>query len=369
MNNKWEKWNSESAAVLCRVLGLVLLSLLWMLRGGGEEGIILLLFLVVATLARWRLPLPGWTVFIDQLACIIAFFYWPFAAFALAVPIFESMYLRQPWLSIPALLFVIVYSDSSIFLLAVFVQAGLSGIILAGWKQDTKKFQKEADHQRRDRYELENLKEELLLANAQSAQMAELAERNRIAQQLHDEVGHELTASVLALQAYEQLEKDGDSAAEEMFEKARERLTNSAAYLRETVHNMKSVKELGIEGFQEISDQFTMCPIHLQIFGDTTKIQPHLWSILYPCLKEALTNIARHATPQKVEVTLDINPHILRLAVHNDGADRNRTAKEAGVGLRNLRHRARAVGGSISTDTTDGFLLICVLPLETRRHE
>jgi signal transduction histidine kinase len=202
------------------------------------------------------------------------------------------------------------------------------------------------------------------MANAQGARLAELSERNRIAQQLHDDVGHELTASVLAMQAFEQLWKEGDPAASEMFTLAQQRLSNSAVYLRETVHNLKPVKELGLEGIHDICDKFTLCPVNFQVFGDTSKVPANLWTILIPTLKEALTNIIRHAKPTQVEISLDISPHILRLAVHNDGVVKDNSVQGEGVGLRNLRHRAKAVGGSISTDTTRGFLLICVLPIQ-----
>ncbi|WP_042221887.1 sensor histidine kinase [Oceanobacillus manasiensis] len=364
MDYKWGNWTSESATFLLRLLGLLLLCSLWLQSSGEEAGIILLLFLLIMTLARWRFQLPGSSVLLDQVACLFAIIYWPLAAFALILPVFESMYQRKPLFSLPTIIFVIVYPETSFLLVGIFVYVACTGAVVGGWKQETKKHQREADKQRRDRYELENLKEELLFANVQATRMAELSERNRIAQQLHDEVGHELTASVLALQAYEQLRKEDESVAEEMFTEAQQRLHNSADYLRETVHNLKPITDLGIDELQNISDLYTQCPVNFQVFGDTSKVPAHLWSILYPCLKEALTNTIRHAKPTGIEITLDVGPHILRLSVYNDGVLKENSDKGLGIGLRNLRHRTKAVGGSISTDTTDGFLLICVLPLE-----
>ncbi|ARK30046.1 sensor histidine kinase [Halalkalibacter krulwichiae] len=365
MKNKWENWTPQIAMNVWRILGLLFLSLLWFQSYGNKEGVILLLFLTIMTLARWRFQLSGWTVLIDQIICFISILFFPFAAYALAMPVMESMLKRQPWFALPTIVFAIIYPETSLLLVGVLIHAGLSGAILGGWFQDTKRYQLEADQQRRDRYELENVKEELLLANAQGARMAELTERNRIAQQLHDDVGHELTASVLALQAFEELWKENDPEAKEMFTQAQQRLSQSAVYLRETVHNLKPVKEIGIEGLHEITDQFTLCPVQFTSYGDSSKVAAYLWSILYPTLKEALTNIIRHAHPTQVEISLDISPHILRLSVYNDGVAIKQETKGNGVGLRNLRHRAKAVGGSISTDAqNDGFLLICVLPLE-----
>lgn len=365
MNTLWKKWTSLSATMVWRILGLLFLTLLW-IRGDSEVGgVILLLFLTIMTLARWRFSLPGWTVLVDQAACFIAILFWPMAAYALAIPLFECMKKREPWFGVPVLLFLIVYPATSLLLVVVYIQAGLTGAILGGWALETKRYQREWDQQRKDHYELENLKEELLLANAQGVRMAELTERNRIAQRLHDEVGHELTASVLALQAFEQLWKEEDPAAQEMFSQAKNRLSKSATYLRETVHNLKPSKALGIEELQEISQQFNLCPVRFQVYGDTTRVPAHLWSILYPFLKEALTNVIRHSKPTSVEISLDISPHILRMSVYNDGVAKDHLGQgRSGVGLRNLRHRAKAAGGSISTESSNGFLLICVLPLE-----
>jgi len=147
-----------------------------------------------------------------------------------------------------------------------------------------------------------------------------------------------------------------------MFVKAKERLSNSAFQLRETVHNMKPIRTMGIDSLNEICNQFTHCPINFQIYGDTSIVPVYLWSILEPCLKEALTNLTRHAKATKVEVSLVVSRHIVRLSVYNDGvSSRN---YNAGIGLRNLRQRAKSVGGNVSIDTTDGFRLICVLPIE-----
>ncbi|WP_269758385.1 hypothetical protein [Thalassobacillus sp. C254] len=54
------------------------------------------------------------------------------------------------------------------------------------------------------------------------------------------------------------------------------------------------------------------------------------------------------------------------MSVYNDGVVDGKGKRFDGVGLRNLRQRAKAVGGSITTDAGDGFRLICVLPLDRK---
>lgn len=362
MLNKWEIWTPQTSIILWRILGLFLLSLLWLRDQGSEVGVVLLLFLIMMAVARWRFDLPGWIVIIDQIACLITIPFWPYAVFGLAMPLFEGMFIGKPWLFIPGFLWIVIYYQGPIAVIAIMTLAAFSGWVIRGWYLETNRYMKEADQQRRDRYELENLKGELLLANVQAARMAELSERNRIAQELHDDVGHEITAAVLALQAFEQLWREENPLAKDMFLQAKQRLSNSAGHLRETVHNIKPITAIGVDGLKEICYGFTACPINFQVYGDTTRVPAYLWSILEPCLKEALTNVIRHAKATRIDISLDINPHIIRLSIHDDGIGSKRNGE--GIGIRNLRQRARAVGGSVSIDDTNGFQLICVLPLQ-----
>ena len=360
MIKEWEIWTPKSSRTLWRLLGLLLLCLLWVGDNSNKIGVVLILFLAIMTLSRWRFTMPAWTIIIDQIACLISIIFWPRAAFGLALSIFEAMLIGRWWLALLAFITIFTYGQVQLSLIVVFIQAIISGGTLRIWSLETNKYREEIDEQRLKLYDLEALKTELLLANAKVGRMAELSERNRIAQELHDDVGHEITAAVLAFQAFEQLWREGDPLADEIFLQAQQRLNKSVVHLRERVHNMKPVKAIGAERLQDICNGFTGCPVDFQIFGDVSKVQIYLWTILEPCLKEALTNVARHAKASKIEISLDINSHIVRMRIHNDGIYSKKTI--TGIGLRNISQRARAVGGNISIDLTTGFSLTCVLP-------
>jgi signal transduction histidine kinase len=143
------------------------------------------------------------------------------------------------------------------------------------------------------------------------------------------------------------------------------------AVLRATVSGIAPRRETGVGGLEEICRTLSDPAPELVVHGNADAVPSHAWSVLEPCLKEGLTNAMRHGAPGKVSVTLDIGPRIVRLCVHNEaGATGPLTPGEAGadnqgLGLRSLRQRAKAVGGSLTTDATNGFRLICVLPLST----
>lgn len=363
MRSYTDSWSPSIAVVIWRMFALLLLAALWFMGDAGTEGFVLIFALAILAIARWRFSLPSWTTLVDQILCMSIIPFWPEAGFGLALPLFETMLADKPLFSLPILAALVIgYVDPDLPLLLMLVQASFAGWIVLCWSKQIHQYRLEADQERRDRYELEILKGELLMANVQTAQLAELRERHRISQKLHDEVGHELTAALLAFQAFETLWRENDPQAEDMFAQAQMRLSSSALELRETVHNMQPVQAIGIRSLEEICRNFKAMPVQLQIYGNTSRIAAHLWVILNACLKEALTNAVRHSKAKHVEVSLDVNEHIVRLSVQNDGV--LDSSSLPGTGLRNLRQRAQAAGGSISTNTSNGFQLVCVLPME-----
>lgn len=370
----YEGWAFNKGIIVGRIIGLLLLASLWLQSHDNKAGVVLLLFLIIMTLARWRFNLPGWTVLIDQVACFIVIPFWSEAIIGIALPIFEAMVKGKILYVLPGLIGVILFGVQTPYTLGIIsflIFALYSGWLLCCWSNEVAVYREASDRERRERYELETLKGELLSANSKVARMAELNERNRISQQLHDNVGHELTAAVLALQAFEQLWGEDDRMAQDMFQQAQKRLSNSAKLLRETVHNMRPNTVLGIDELKIICGGFKACPIDFNVFGDTSRIPVHVWGVLQPCLKEALTNSLRHAKPNYVKVSLDVNPHIVRLSVVNDGVKNlhtiQRNEHNYGTGIRNLRQRAKTIGGSLSTATAaDKYTLICVLPLNEK---
>ena len=146
----------------------------------------------------------------------------------LALPLFETMLAGTPLFSLPILaVLVIGYVDPDLPLLLMLVQASFAGWIVLCWSKQTHQYRLEADQERRDRYELEILKGERYgqCANG-SACRAQRASSNL--PEAHDEVGHELTAALLAFQAFETLWRENDPQAEEMFAQAQMRLSSSA---------------------------------------------------------------------------------------------------------------------------------------------
>ncbi|GAB3044471.1 hypothetical protein GCM10027286_03580 [Virgibacillus ainsalahensis] len=204
------------------------------------------------------------------------------------------------------------------------------------------------------------MKADLLEANKNASHHAELMERYRISRELHDHLGHDLTGAVLALQAHAYVQDTKE--AEKLLEEVKQRLERSTKDLRETVHNMTPTTLIGVESLEYIVQNFQLMEIQFQKSGNMLLVPAHIWGLLESCLKEGLTNVARHSNATKVGVDLQVTESIVRLFIQDNGT----TVKshQAGGGLRSLQIRARSLGGSLSTGRKNGFFLVCVIPLD-----
>ena len=81
-------------------------------------------------------------------------------------------------------------------------------------------------------------------------------------------------------------------------------------------------------------------------------------------VKEALTNITKHAAPHEITVNLTITDNIVKLVIENDGII-SKDNKDTGNGLRYMRSRLEAINGSLSIQKEHSFKLIIILPYET----
>lgn len=324
------------------------------------SGFILLLVLVLLVSLRWRFRLPVWSVLIDALVC---FFYFPIthaAYFGLALPVFE-LALRGGWRwGLPFLLAILAAPFPAAWLLWHLALSLFAGMFAHAALSSREHYKQEADAQRKVRYELERLKTDLLAANRSVALQAGLMERYRIARRLHDHLGHDLTGAALALRAYDFIEDPAEAA--KLLQEVKRRLESGTASLRETVHDETPTALIGVENLEYTARSFRQADVCFRQTGDLPQVPAYHWALLEDCLKEALTNVARHSDATSVEVNVAATGPIVRLLVQDNGTQRPKD--QAGSGLRSLQMRARSLGGSLSYGGGDnGFRVVCVLPL------
>ncbi len=239
-----------------------------------------------------------------------------------------------------------------------------------------------AVREREARAKAEAMAVELAEANRQlkdyAAQAEELAitrERARLAHEIHDSVGHTLTALDVQLELLARLPPDKAEQRRRIIEKAQTLVKTGLTDVRRAV---RALRPAALETFslpEAISalvtdfEQSAHPHVVQQVEGAMRVLPPRLAMPLYRAAQEALTNVRRHApAAQQVTVRLGYGLETVTLMVENDGiaqTSENLRDLQGGYGLRGLRERAESLGGTFraSPDDAGNFRLEIHLPL------
>lgn len=350
--------------IFWRIAQLLILAHLWLLSTTDFEGIVFILLLLIVMSIRIRFSITKWSFLIELILCIAFIPYFPFALYGLAIAIFEAAIVGKWWLFFPITILMIVSHPLDLTLIWYSFLTVIVGNFTYHSMKERKQLEKTLDMERKEKYELERIKMELLDAYFEVEKAAELKERNRISRELHDHLGHDLTGALLAIQAYEQV--DNEKQAHGLLEQVKIRLSRSTTRLRNTVHNLTPVTYIGVERLQRIVADAEPLFVEFKYNGNVDNVSSQSWMMLEACLKEAITNVSKYSNATKTKVELDVTETLVRLKIHDNGTVTKKSVN--GSGIRSLQLRARTLKGSLTIDRQNGYLLVCVLPLQRRRE-
>jgi len=201
---------------------------------------------------------------------------------------------------------------------------------------------------------------------------AQEAERLRIAQELHDQVGQELTAVLLLLSRVDARARRGlwpeVLEAQEAVRTSLEDIRRIAVELRpEALDDLGLVSALAVlsQRFAERSG----LEVRQRVTTDLPLLTPEAELVIYRVAQEALTNVARHSGARQAELTLAAGDDHVTLAVRDHGRG-VAPGHEPGSGIRGMRERAGLVGGRlevVSPAERDGCEVRLEVPLEPQR--
>jgi two-component system sensor histidine kinase DesK len=199
--------------------------------------------------------------------------------------------------------------------------------------------------------------ERLDLAQEQIEHLAKVAERERIARDLHDVLGHTLSVVVLKSElAGKLMARDAARARREIGEV--EQIARKA--LGEVREAISGYRAAGLAAEIERARQaLDAAGITLECAAAPPRLQPAHDSVLSLVLREAVTNIIRHAGATRCRLEFAVDGGRTRLLVHDDG--RGRIELE-GNGLRGMRERVESLGGLLAIDSRQGTLLRIEIP-------
>jgi signal transduction histidine kinase len=208
---------------------------------------------------------------------------------------------------------------------------------------------------------------ELLLAQLADtrdaqAQAAAVAERGRIAAELHDVLAHSLSAAAIQLQGARLLaeREQADPGLGAAIDRASELVADGLVNARHAVSALRGAQPVTLADLEALVDGFRhdmSLDITLQVEGTVQALTSQAGLALYRAAQEALTNVARYAPGATVDVTLRYEPDATTLRVENTSprvtaAAPGLSGVGGGHGLVGLRERVEHAGGSLLAGPT-----------------
>ncbi|CAH1201919.1 hypothetical protein PAECIP111893_01770 [Paenibacillus plantiphilus] len=284
-------------------------------------------------------------------------------AVLLCMPVFDYTFKRAYWgllLVAVAGVYLLHSNEEALMLTLLLGISGLLAFALRGREGKESEYRRTLDDERRLRYELEQTKDKLLRSSLDIANIAEIKERNRIAREIHDTIGHRMAGVLVHLQASFKLRGKDEDKSLDMLAKSIASLSGTIDIIRDTVHNIKPKETLGVEYIHNVIDNFKFCPVELKLTGDFNSLPAHHLEIITTNVKEALTNAYRYSAATEIAIAIDANEQFTRVYIKDNGIGCHRIKE--GLGLSGMKERIRNVGGSISISGMDGFLIVSLLP-------
>lgn len=205
-----------------------------------------------------------------------------------------------------------------------------------------------------------------------AAQAAAVAERSRLAREMHDVLAHSLSALALQLESTRLLSRahGADEQLTQAIDRAHQLAVGGLDEARRAIAAERERQLPGPEAIPALADAFAEnsgLPVALEVRGEPQPLVPEARLAVYRTAQEALTNIRRHATPQRVEVRLDYGADATTLVVEDHVLPGSPAppapADGAGYGLTGMRERAQLLGGElVAAPTRGGFRVELRIP-------
>ena len=186
---------------------------------------------------------------------------------------------------------------------------------------------------------------------------AALRERNRIAREIHDNVGHMLSRSIL--QAGALLAINQQESLKEPLDALKCTLSHAMDEIRNSVHDLHDDSVDLRQAISDMLSEFSTYQIHLNydIHGFVPAPVKYCFIAI---LKESLSNIARHSNATDISVTVQSHPSLYQLTVADNGTDIHQAP--SGIGILNMQERVKNLDGHFSVTTGKGFVVFASIP-------
>ncbi len=242
----------------------------------------------------------------------------------------------------------------------IFIMIGIfSGIKTSRELQLKNKLHDIRDEQAYLRMKDKQKREELIKNQDYELHAATLTERNRIAREIHDHVGHMLSRSILQLGAILAINKDDNLTVP--LRGLKDTLDTAMNNIRESVHDLKD-DAIDLEYMvNEIIREYKT--LHINFDYDMGKyLSREMKYCFMAIVKEALTNTVKHSDGDRVSIVMREHPALYQVLIEDNGSSKNVNPDKTGIGLENMKERVSAFNGNISFLCDNGFRIFISIP-------
>ncbi len=209
------------------------------------------------------------------------------------------------------------------------------------------------DELKEDTIYLKKYNEQLKIDREKNIHIAILTERNRIARELHDSIGHALSSSILQVEA---LKVVSDNSLSESLNLLQNTLNNGMNDIRNSIHNLYN-ESFDLEGrIQAICDDTPNLNIQLE-FQLEDNLPYDLKFDILSVIREGITNCIKHSNATKLKIRLLNQPKFYSIIIQDNGSDYNEIDRfsSKGIGLLSMEEIAHKYNGFLNYEFDNGF--------------
>lgn len=208
---------------------------------------------------------------------------------------------------------------------------------------------------------IENSKE----SERQAVYTSLLEDRNKLAQEMHDKVGHVIAGSIMQLEAAKLLINTDSEKSKTLLESSISVLRSGVDDIRLTLRGLKPMEEeLGINRLKfQVENSLKESSIKgcVNINGDLGKINYTKWRVIIENTREALTNSLKYSNCRGFWVNINVMNKMISVELKDDGRGEEKVVK--GMGLKGMEQRCEDIGGKLVINGDYGFSIIMILPV------
>ncbi|MGM0213591.1 sensor histidine kinase [Enterococcus sp. AZ109] len=326
--------------------------------------LIALLFLAPARLLP--INLGSWLTFV---AVLITGILWPNMLFFMPanLRIIWQEQAKYDWLVPFSLLIVLLQPVLPLFIRLILISLAVFSLYLCLRDRDYLRLSNELLQLKDDSWEKQELlreqNEELLRTQETFVDLEVAEERNRIARDIHDNVGHLLSSAIIQLGALEAINQE--PTMQKLLIQLKETIHTGMDSIRQSVHNLHSNSLTLEKAIQLLLANFRFCPVIIEGIIPTSLAKGQE-KVILAIIKESLSNVMKHSQATKVQLIFDELPAFYRLKILDNGKLIPENPEiSSGIGLTSMRQRVQKINGQLHVHPSDqGFQLNIILPKE-----